>query len=340
MKKISAIVLVFLLFLAPLTANTAEASYINVSSKTYYGLADSVYNVNKNMTRGQLTKQTFNFNKNLVAIDFTNINSAKNQPIFQLDNPKKKIDYDTNPYSGFKAITVVDKTKKQLIISFSGSDDFNDYGDALRLVSSSHSYQEIEALLYVKYIYQTYGKDYKNYKWYLTGHSLGGNLAVTTYLNLQRDRKFNSRGSHQYTYMKVKSSNIKVSGVYVFNPLPISKAQLKNDTLWKNNVNKKYSSIIYSHVIKNEWLHVSQQIGKNDLAYFGNVKFENNPKVKGTFKVKKVSKDKSNIIVAQTRFNRSYISDYATISSKKITKDQHDGMKATHSLKTFKNLVK
>lgn len=249
----------------------AEASYRDNPKDVYYDLSELVYQVEGTNTISELNNLTNQLNSRqgtkdkFEVIDTINVDHRPFHPASSGG--------DNFAATGFKAMTVIIKREvnPKLYIVFAGTDKglagINDAKAAGTIANSITPGQNHQAQLYVNYIYKRY-KDYQNYSWYFTGHSLGGWLASKVYLDIRAARWLTY--SSQFTYggaIGKTASGIK--GVFTFNPLPIGKNHVSK-TQWDANKNGVYDHNINNMYIKNEWLHAVQTMRHNELAYFGN----------------------------------------------------------------------
>ncbi|MGE8080987.1 hypothetical protein [Peribacillus loiseleuriae] len=260
------LVLSFVLFVASLATHpsAAKAGYADNYNKLYYDLSSLVYQVNK-----------------LSNADIQNeINSAHGANKFKVISA---VDVESNPYhpmgspqrldnTGFKAMAVVAEGSSKLFIAFAGTDlglfvtpTLNDANTARETLTSNAPGQNYQAQLFTNYIYEAYPA-YRGYKWYFTGHSLGGWLATKTYLDI-RSANWLIPDKSKFTYGGgIKKS--KIDGVYTFNPLPTSNKQIST-TQWNANKNGVYDTEVKNLYIDNEWLNGVYDMNTDQLDYIG-----------------------------------------------------------------------
>ncbi|MCP8969825.1 lipase family protein [Ectobacillus ponti] len=266
-KQYSVFALVFVLFSAYFAA-PADAAYSDNKNSLYYELSNKVYEGQTAM-QDRLTAlygRNSSGTPNLRIIDFIDINNYIDgsgnllHPMGALQPGKTKKFEKT----GFSAAVVVDEANGKLFVTFAGSKDFYDYVTAGKAVSATPPGQEYQAQLYLNYIYKTY-PNYQGYKWYFTGHSLGGWLATKMYLDIAAARWLNDPSVLVYGGAAGKSA---ISGVYTFNPLPISDVSISG-TQWTANKNGAYKDNVMNSYIENEWLNGVSDMHPGKLAYVG-----------------------------------------------------------------------
>lgn len=262
------VLIVLLTFTSLFAAPVAHAGYKDNSSKLYYFLSQQVYNANglpgdKNTGIQKVLDQKFKKGKYKV-LDTIDVNNKSHKAA-----TRKSGGIEPFKDTGFKAMAVVSESEKKLFIAIAGSQigaasDFSDAHTARNVFEGDVPGQLYHAQLYLNYIYSAYPK-YKDYKWYFTGHSLGGFVASKLYLDIQAKRWHYP--SNFYVYGKAVKKT-KISGVYTFNPLPVPKSQVSS-TQWNANKKGTYNSEIKNFYIQNEWLNGIYDMYPNDLAYFG-----------------------------------------------------------------------
>lgn len=260
-KKFSFIAIfsvILLVVSSVIDTDTASAGYADNYSRLYYDLADQVYNVGKvsnaTLTERINAKHGEGKFKVISSVDVdNNPNHPMGQPFGGLDK------------SGFKAMAVVAVNSGKVFISFAGSQDTSDYKTALVTLEETKPGQAWHAHLYLNYIYSMF-ENYRNFDWYLTGHSLGGWVAAKTFLDVRSARVIVPSGSG-YTYGgPIKKATI--SGVYTFNALPVAEYQM-DSTQWNANKNRTYHSYVKNLYVENEWLNSVYDMHTDELAYIG-----------------------------------------------------------------------
>lgn len=234
----------------------AEAGYADNYNSLYYDLSAQVYKV------GTLTDAAIQHNINLEhgANKFKVIDAidVKSEPTHAMKSPKSSLDN-----TGFKAMAVVAEGSKKLFIAFAGSETAMDYLTAKNILENDKPGQLIQAHLYLNYIYTKF-PEYQNYKWYLTGHSLGGWLAAKTYIDNRADRL---AVDTSMTYGgQIRKATI--DGVYTFNALPLIRTQM-GETQWNANKNGTYSTDVKNLFINNEWLNAFADMYPQQADYIG-----------------------------------------------------------------------
>ncbi|MEB2280091.1 lipase family protein [Lysinibacillus xylanilyticus] len=261
MKKLirfgSVLALSACIFGASLAVNSeAEAGYADNYNRLYYDLSAQVYDV------GDLTDQQIQHNINVLhgankfqVIDAIDVQAEYNHP---MKSPKSRLDN-----TGFKAMAVVAEGSQKLFIAFAGSQTSEDYWTAKNILENDKPGQLIQAHLYLNYIYTKFPK-YQNYKWYLTGHSLGGWLSAKTYLD---NRAARTAIDTSMTYGgPIRKATI--SGVYTFNALPLIRTQM-GETQWNANKNGTYSTDVKNLFFNNEWLNAFADMYPQQVDYIG-----------------------------------------------------------------------
>ncbi|MFD2046001.1 hypothetical protein ACFSTA_12575 [Ornithinibacillus salinisoli] len=242
----------------------ANAGYSDNPNALYYQLSSQVYKVNgyssgERSIQNQLTG--LYGNKFEVIDSFDSLNNP--------DHPAGELNSGLPGYlnnTGFQAVTVVAERSRKLYIAFAGTnpDSLADLLTSLNIMQNDNPGQLYHAQLYLNYIYNTY-PEYRNYKWYFTGHSLGGYIASKTYLDIRSANWLNSGPKFKHGGPVKKTS---ISGVYTFNALPIPKFQVPS-VQWNANKNGVYDSAIKNMYIQNEWLNGVYDMHYTVMDYFG-----------------------------------------------------------------------
>ncbi|MFD0829620.1 hypothetical protein ACT8ZR_29030 [Neobacillus sp. M.A.Huq-85] len=251
LKKISLAVLIFTVLSNAFVPRT-YAAYSDNPNVVYYDLSRLVYKGSTEMNNKLSSK--------FKVIDFVDVNQNQYHPMGTLINGK----LSELKKTGFKAAAVVIEESKKLFIVFAGSSDIYDWNTAGKTVTEKTPGQEYQAQLYTNYIYKKFPK-YQGYNWYFTGHSLGGWLAVKDYLDIRSANWVNDASKFKYGGAIGKSA---ISGVYTFNPLPISYDNV-NLSQWNANQSGTYNSYIKNLYIENEWLNGVADMYPSKMAYFG-----------------------------------------------------------------------
>lgn len=244
--------------------NKANAGYADNTSRLYYELSSQVYNHSTAKTIENNLYKVFKPAKYKV-IDTIDL-SKTNKHEMARSADKKYI----KPLSktGFQAITVVNTSNKRLYIAFAGSAQLSDFRQVSETLESSQPAQVYDAHLYLNYIYNQF-PEYRKYKWYLTGHSLGGYLATKSLLDAETknilipaSRKLLHSGAIKKT----------ISGVYTFNPVTMNIKHFNKGQQAKNT-SGNYRKTIHNLVYKNELVHAYQQKNAKSSVYLGTTTF-------------------------------------------------------------------
>ncbi|CAK8584791.1 alpha/beta hydrolase family protein [Priestia megaterium] len=263
-KKISLVSMAIVMFtLSYLPA--VQASYTENPNGVYYELSRQVYNVKgdgshssiESALNSKLGKGKFK------VIDTIDVNEQNYHKAGTSSSSGKILPLDK---TGFQAMTVVIEGSKKLYIAFSGSQSFSDYNTAKNIMEDDIPGQLYQAQLYANYIYKNFPQ-YQGYKWYFTGHSLGGWLATKLYLDI-RAANWVIPTTSKYKYGGPIGKKT-INGVYTFNPLPIRKGQHLPQTQWDANKNGVYNQDIKNLYIENEWLNGVYDMHSTEINYFG-----------------------------------------------------------------------
>ncbi|MDT0161633.1 hypothetical protein [Bacillus sp. AG4(2022)] len=260
--------MILLLSVTLVDTNNVQAGYTDNPSRLYFDLSNQAYKVgissdddikayiNKYHGGGRDDKYEV-----IASVDVnTQPNHPMGKPVYGLDK------------SGFKALAVVKKPSSgspegKVFIAFAGTQDDEEHSDAKNALVSLNENppaQSYHAHLFLNWLYLQ-NPTYQNYKWYFTGHSLGGWLASKTYLDVRSARSlvniepFTNRGP-------IKKD--KISGVYTFNALPVSKAQM-GSTQWNANIKGTYNTDVKNLFIDNEWLNSIYDMHDDKIEYVG-----------------------------------------------------------------------
>ena len=263
-KRFSLAVLVFFTLFSTYSVKPAQAYYYDNESTIYYKLSELIYKGFAPLELENALRKKFGMVKGssyitkYKVIEYVVADNQDNHPMAKPGKLKQ---------SGFQAAAVVDKESKKLFIVFAGTsagEIFDDGKAALQTTTKTAPEQERQAQLFINYVYKN-NKDYQNYKWYFTGHSLGGWLATKLYLDIQDKKWLNSSTKYKYGGAIGKKT---IAGVYTFNPLPITKGSVSKG-LWDQNEKGKYDSYINNLYIDNEWLNAVSDMHPKQLVYFG-----------------------------------------------------------------------
>ncbi|PIE91877.1 hypothetical protein [Bacillus fungorum] len=245
----------------------ASASFQDNPTGVYHKLASLVYDIdstggNISELQKRLDDSNIGPTGKYVIIDVININGNNTKPPMAADMTGG---INRLGPSGFKAMAVVDtsSTSKKLFIAIAGSENMHDYTAARNVIENDNPEQIYHAHLYTNYIHKTYPQ-YASYKWYLTGHSLGGWLTTKLYLDT-RSANWIVRADQWKYGGAIKKS---FSGVYTFNTLPIQEGSVTVKQ-WEENKKGLYNKIIKNLFISNEWLNRLQKLHSNKMNYFG-----------------------------------------------------------------------
>ncbi|MEW4239767.1 hypothetical protein Q0N51_12395 [Priestia megaterium] len=263
-KKVSLISMAIIMFTLSYLPS-AQASYTENPNGVYYELSRLVYKVKgdgsyssiESALNSKLGKGKFK------VIDTIDVDKERNHKAGTSASTGKPISLDK---TGFKAMTVVVEGSKKLYISFSGSENGADYATAANVIQDDIPGQLYQAQLYANYIYKNFPK-YQGYKWYFTGHSLGGWLATKLYLDI-RAANWVIPTTSKFKYGGPIGKKT-INGVYTFNPLPIRKGQHVPKTQWDANKNGVYNQDIKNLYIENEWLNGVYDMHSTEINYFG-----------------------------------------------------------------------
>ncbi|MEK3797641.1 hypothetical protein MHI18_05125 [Peribacillus sp. FSL H8-0477] len=255
--------IVIILFFFNFNVSTTKAAFSDKDNGLYHKLSEIVYDadnlkkVKKKLTDAHYPEPKFK------VLDVLDIDNDKTHPIGKTANGKGIYGLQS---TGFKAMAVLEKSSNNVIIAFAGTqkNNPNDVLTAINSLTSTTSGQSFQAQLYMNYIFKAKLDKDKKYKFYLTGHSLGGWVSTKLYLDIRSANWLTSKTKFEYGGAIIPS----ISGVYTFNPLPISKKSISSEQ-WKANKNRVYDKDVKNLYIKNEWLNSTQQGHSDSLAYIG-----------------------------------------------------------------------
>ncbi|MFP7442501.1 hypothetical protein SFC50_02240 [Bacillus infantis] len=261
--------MILLLSVTLVDTNNVQAGYTDNPSRLYFDLSQEAYRVGKD-TDAEIAAYINKYHgggrdDKYEVIASVDVNSDPEHPMGKPVN-------NLEP-SGFKALAVVKKPavgspEGKVFIAFAGTDHGEgrdaDIENAAVSLTENTPAQNFHAHLFLNWVYLQ-NQTYKDYKWYFTGHSLGGWLASKAYLDVRSARSlvnippYTNRGP-------IKKD--KISGVYTFNALPISKGQM-GATQWNANLNGTYDTDVKNLYIDNEWLNGIYDMHKDEIEYIG-----------------------------------------------------------------------
>ena len=280
---------ILLIFLSTSFVSPTQAAWNDNPTGVYYKLSEIVYDVGGNKHKNVTQKKLLDLGKakdgkspKFKIIDAINVEEEPIHASALAKNGKSTHKLDN---TGFRAMAVVVEDSKKLFIVFAGTNGFlgetfvnkkfnldnstfKDAATAGKAVIDGDAGQNIQAQLYTNYIYNKFPQ-YQNYNWYFAGHSLGGWLATKTYLDIRSAKWLVSSSKFRYGGAIGKKE---ISGVFVFNPLPIYKKSVSS-TQWNANLNGTYDKNIQNYIIQNEWLNGVRMMHSSDLYYFGSTKY-------------------------------------------------------------------
>ncbi|MEF2095143.1 hypothetical protein V3595_10785 [Bacillus sp. CFBP9009] len=246
----------------------------------YYKLSDLAYQIKGNKEKH---KKIIQQELNKLSMDiyggelkFNIIDGVKNNT--HLGQMFNKHPFSTNAedtskmiklnITGFQAMAVVQENSDKLFIALAGTNEYFDAKNAaVNLFGFKVPGQTYQSQLYINYLYDKF-PEYRDYKWYFVGHSLGGWLAVKTYLDINSTTWLNAPTKFKFGGA---IHNIKINGVFTFNPLGINKSGVTAQQ-WVDNDDNAYDNVIMNYVIENEWLYEIQKMNPQTINYFGSIK--------------------------------------------------------------------
>ncbi|MBV7505077.1 DUF2974 domain-containing protein [Bacillus sp. sid0103] len=176
--------------------------------------------------------------------------------------------------SSFQATVFVNNKEKKLVVAFRGSQTdlkdlaWKDWQNNFRAVTSDDNVQAKNGHLYLNYLYNMKNKKYKNYKWYFTGHSLGGWLSQKLYFDAKTGKVYNNDKKKYKYYGKITKKDI--TAIVTFNSLPLTKYNVSKST-WDT---MKKDTKVTNYVVKNEVLNELTLIKPKDFKYSGKVVYK------------------------------------------------------------------
>ncbi|MFD2680639.1 lipase family protein [Bacillus seohaeanensis] len=248
----------------------SKAGYSDNYNRLYYDLSRLVYSADYIDSYYSIKTKLNNLHgaNKYKVISAVDVNDDYYHPMSTSSSTGDLLRLDS---TGFKAMAVVAEGSKKLFIAFSGTDTYWDFipdlydANAARVTLSSKAPgQNYQAQLFTNYIYEAFPR-YQDYKWYFTGHSLGGWLATKTYLDI---RSANWLIPNESTFEYGGPINKSISGVYTFNPLPIHKNQIPS-IQWNANKRGVYNSDVKNLYINNEWLNGVYDMNTDVMDYIG-----------------------------------------------------------------------
>lgn len=248
-----------------------EAGFADNYNSLYYDLSRLVYQANDTTASKQSIQDAINATHGkgkFKVIEAVNVNKYAYHQMSQVGTG-----YGTSTsrhaldQTGFKAMAVVAEGSGKLFIAFSGtnSGSVTDVNTARATLSVKEPGQAYQAQLFANFIYEKYS-NYRGYKWYLTGHSLGGWLATNLYLDI-RSATWLIPTDYKFKYGGPVGKKT-ISGVYTFNPLPMGKNQIP-DVQWKANKDGLYNIDVKNLYINNEWLNGVYDMNTSQMDYIG-----------------------------------------------------------------------
>lgn len=174
MKKIYSILLIIFFFIIIFSSNVVKAEEIVVTDRQIAIATNMVYG---NYKKGQTIKENLGGEKQSIR------NYADKH---ELDD-WIVVDFSNNQLANLGMTALVLEKDGHVIIAFRGTDT-EWLEDAINGVLNIHP-QELSANMYVNNLASEYSKKEGNYKFYITGHSLGGYIAQTAGAELAKTCK-------------------------------------------------------------------------------------------------------------------------------------------------------